>query len=146
MPGVAHRHVDWDSFRDAPDVLPFLNGTTCENINRALRGLCKHDLGKEAVRQGFKDDQIGLRQRRIRQGSCASTAARSKSYPSTTVRVANVVVRVKSRKYSIRDCESQRSPARLPYAHARIDVRFEICVFLWTTLRSGAGSSGTHQN
>lgn len=54
--------VDWDSFQGALDIrdgLLYLNGGTCDNINRALRASCKDDLGKEAVRNGLKKITLG---------------------------------------------------------------------------------------
>ena len=45
--------VDWDSLKDDPEGLDFLDNLSCHRLNMALRMICIDDLGKEAVRDGL---------------------------------------------------------------------------------------------
>ena len=45
--------VDWDSLKDDPEALNFLDNLSCHRFNMALRMICIDDLGREAVRDGL---------------------------------------------------------------------------------------------
>jgi hypothetical protein len=46
--------VDWDSIKDDATALNFLDNCSCHRLNMALRTICLDEMGKEAVREGFK--------------------------------------------------------------------------------------------
>lgn len=46
--------VDWASISDEYEALNFIDNISCHRINMAMRVICADQLGKDAVRQGFK--------------------------------------------------------------------------------------------
>ena len=46
--------VDWDSVGNDPEALNFIDNISCHRLNMALRGICRDELGKQAVRDGLR--------------------------------------------------------------------------------------------
>jgi hypothetical protein len=50
--------VDWASLADDMEALNFIDNISCHRLNMALRVICQDDLGKQAVRDGFKQIKL----------------------------------------------------------------------------------------
>jgi hypothetical protein len=46
--------VDWDSFSNDLEALTWMDDISCNRLNMTLRGICRDDIGKQAVRDGLK--------------------------------------------------------------------------------------------
>jgi hypothetical protein len=46
--------IDWDSLSDDMEGLNFIDNISCHRLNMALRGICRDEMGKQAVRDGLK--------------------------------------------------------------------------------------------
>jgi hypothetical protein len=50
--------VDWASLADDMEGLNFIDNLSCHRLNMALRGICRDEMGKEAVRDGLKQIKL----------------------------------------------------------------------------------------